>query len=331
MKNLFCILLFSILQGNPFVQAQENAGKVVFIKNSFSKIASKDSKIEKLAGGFGFTEGPVWHKDGFLIFSDIPANKIMKYIPDQGISVYLENSGYAGSEEIPASQGSNGLTYDESGNLIICQHGARQLLRADQAGNFTPIARQYQGKRLNSPNDVVIKSDGTIFFTDPPWGLALRENDPKKELKFQGVFKLNKASLELVDDQLARPNGIALSPDEKYLYVTDSDGNKKLYYRYTINDNGSISNKTLFFDATNLPGEGGPDGIKVDKQGNCYFTGPGGILVVTPKGEHIGTITPPEIPANLCWGGKDGKTLYMTCRTGLYAIKLKVEGIRPMM
>ncbi len=311
-------------------RAQDAVGNVTFIKSNFSKIAPKDARIEKLADGFRFTEGPVWHKDGYLLFSDIPANKILKYTPGEGVTLYLDNSGYVGSNETPENQGSNGLTFDDSGNLIICQHGARQVLKADQAGNYTPIARQFQGRRLNSPNDVVVKSDGTIFFTDPPWGLAQRENDPKKELAFQGVFRLSKASLDLVDDKLARPNGIALSPDERYLYVTDSEGNKKLYYRYEVLEDGTLGNKTLFFDATNLPGKGGPDGIKVDKQGNCYFTGPGGVLVITPKGEHIGTITPPEIPANLCWGGKDGKTLFMTCRTGLYAISLKVEGVRPM-
>jgi gluconolactonase len=330
MKKTTVFFSLSVLILTQISLAQTADPQIIFLKNSFSKIVSKDAKIEKLADGFKFTEGPVWHSDGYLLFSDIPANKILKYSPGEGISIYLENSGYAGSEAEMKGQGSNGLTFDENGNLIICQHGARQLLKADRAGNFTPIARQYMGKRLNSPNDVVVKSDGTIFFTDPPWGLAQRENDPEKELEFQGVFRLNKASLELVDETLARPNGIALSPDEKYLYVTDSDGNKKHYYRYEILEDGSIVNRMLFFDATNLEAPGGPDGIKVDKQGNCYFTGPGGVLVISPKGEHIGTISPPESPANLCWGGKDGKTLFMTCRTGLYAINLKIEGVRPM-
>ena len=330
MKKTTVFFSLSVLILTQISLAQTADPQIIFLKNSFSKLVSKDAKIEKLADGFKFTEGPVWHSDGYLLFSDIPANKIFKYTPGEGISNYLENSGYVGSDAEIKGQGSNGLTFDENGNLIICQHGARQLLKADRAGNFTPIARQYMGKRLNSPNDVVVKSDGTIFFTDPPWGLAQRENDPEKELDFQGVFRLNKASLILVDETLARPNGIALSPDEKYLYVTDSDGNKKHYYRYEILEDGSIVNRMLFFDATNLESPGGPDGIKVDKQGNCYFTGPGGVLVISAKGEHIGTITPPESPANLCWGGKDGKTLFMTCRTGLYAINLKIEGVRPM-
>lgn len=330
MKKTLAFFSMLLMFDNRISIAQTDNAELLPLKNTFSKIVPKDAKIEKLADGFKFTEGPVWHTDGYLLFSDIPENKIYKYVPGEGISVYLENSGYIGSDDEKKGQGSNGLTFDESGNLIICQHGARQVLKADRAGNFTPIARQYKGKRLNSPNDVVVKSDGTIFFTDPPWGLAQRENDPEKELEFQGVFKLYKGSLELVDETLARPNGIALSPDEKFLYVTDTDSDKKLYYRYDVLDDGSIDNRMLFFDATNIEARGGPDGIKVDKQGNCYFTGPGGVLVISPKGEHIGTIVPPESPANLCWGGKDGKTLFMTCRTSLYAINLKIEGFRPM-
>ena len=313
-----------------FCAAAQSVGEVIILKNAMNSIASKDTKIEKLADGFQFIEGPLWHTDGYLLFSDIPANKIMKYMPGQGVSIYLENCGFVGSDDEINGQGSNGLTFDLSGNLIICQHGARQVLKADRAGNYIPLARQYGGKRLNSPNDVVVKSDGAIFFTDPPWGLAKGMDDPAKELDFQAVFRIKNGNLTLVDDALKMPNGIALSPDEKYLYVTDSDGNNKLYYRYEIAENGTVIEKKLFFNATELKGEGGPDGIKVDSKGNCYFTGPGGILVISPKGEHLGTLTPPEVPANIGWGGKDGKTLFMTCRTGLYSIELKNTGIMPM-
>ncbi len=329
MKGKQIILFIIGLFFSSVIQCQDQSGSLTFIKKSFSKIASKDAKIQKIAGDFQFTEGPVWHSDGYLLFSDIPANKIFKYQPGEDISVYLENSGYIGSEDENKGQGSNGLTFDNAGNLLICQHGARQVLKADRAGNYTPIARQFGGKRLNSPNDLVVKSDGTIFFTDPPWGLAKGLEDPLKELDFQGVFKLKGGSLELIDDQLTMPNGIALSPDEEYLYVATSEGGKAQYFRYQLDDDANVREKELFFDASSLGGNGGPDGMKVDKKGNCYFTGPGGILVVNSKGEHIGTISPPEIPANLGWGGKHGKTLFMTCRTGLYAIELKVEGVRP--
>jgi len=326
-KQIILFLIGSFLF--QFSQVKAQSGSLTFVKKSFSKIASKDAKIEKIQDGFQFTEGPVWHNEGYLLFSDIPANKIYKYVPDDGISVYLENSGYIGSEDENKGKGSNGLTFDNSGNLLICQHGARQVLKADRAGNYSPIARQFGGKRLNSPNDIVVKSDGTIFFTDPPWGLSKGLEDPLKELDFQGVFKLKGGSLELMDDQLTMPNGIALSPDEEYLYVATSEGGKAQYFRYEFDADGDIKEKELFFDASSLNGEGGPDGMKLDQKGNCYFTGPGGILVVNSKGEHLGTITPPEIPANIGWGGDKGKTLFMTCRTGLYAIELKVEGVRP--
>jgi gluconolactonase len=327
-KIISLFIITSLLSGH--VCSSQNA-EIISINSSFSKIVDKDARIEKISDGFQFLEGPVWHKDGYLLFSDIPANKIYRYDPGKGVSVYLENSGYVSTDEENKGQGSNGLTFDNKGNLLICQHGARQLLEVDKDGSFRPIARQFKGKRLNSPNDAVAKSDGTIFFTDPPWGLAKGIEDPAKELDFQGVYRLKNGSLELLDDQLAMPNGIALSPKEDLLYVANSNNGKAQYHRYQLNESGDVVNKELFFDASDLTAKGSPDGMKVDKKGNCYFTGPGGVLVVTPKGEHIGTITPPEAPANVGWGGKDGKTLFMTCRTGLYAIKLKIEGIRPMM
>lgn len=331
MKPNLLFLLFCFLLPCTKILAQENrVGSVTFLKNSMSKIAAKDAKIKKIADGYMFIEGPAWHKEGYLLFSDIPNNRIMKFVPGEGVSTYLENSGFIGTDIQQDGPGSNGLTFDKSGNLIICQHGARQVLKADRAGNYIPLARQYGGKRLNSPNDAVVKSDGTIYFTDPPWGLPKNGDDPAKELDFQGVYRIKKGSLELLDKTLKLPNGIAFSPDETYLYVTDKDGPRSLYYRYNVDEAGHVSDRTVFFDASTLDGEGGPDGIKVDKKGNCYFTGPGGVLVISPKGEHLGTISPPEQPANIGWGGKDGKTLFMTSRTGLYSIDLKIQGIRPM-
>jgi gluconolactonase len=328
MKYIEILLLFLFLCGSK-VCAQEN-GSIRAVRKSFSAIIGKDARIEKLADGFQFIEGPVWHKDGYLLFSDIPANKIYKYTPGKGVTVYLENSGYVGSEE-EGARGSNGLTFNNIGQLIICQHGARQLLLVDKEGSFIPLARQFGGRRLNSPNDVVVSSNGIAFFTDPPWGLAGGMDDPAKELDFQGVYRLEQSALDLVDDELAMPNGIALSPDEEFLYVANSDSGKVQYFRYSLDKQGHIVDKELFFDASDLDGKGSADGMKVDVKGNCYFTGLGGVLVVSAKGEHLGTIAPPEVPANIGWGGKDGKTLFMTCRTGLYSIKLRTKGIRPMM
>ena len=295
-----------------------------------SKIVSKDAKIEKIADGFSFTEGPVWHKDGYLLFSDIPNNKIMKYEPGNGVSVFMENSGFVSTDIKADGPGSNGLTFDRVGNLIICQHGARQVVKYDRAGNYIPIARQFGGKRLNSPNDAVVMKNGTIFFTDPPWGLAKNAEDPAKELDFQGVYRLRNGSLELIDRELVLPNGITLSPDESYLYVAETNNGNRLYYRYALDEDGNVTDKSLFFDASEMTEKGSADGIKVDKKGNCYFTGPGGVLVINEKGDHLGTIKPPQQPANIGWGGNNGKTLFMTCRSGLYAIELKIPGVLPM-
>lgn len=308
--------------------AQNGISDLTFLKGGMSSIVSKNAKIRKIADGFSFTEGPVWHPDGYLLFSDIPANKIFKYDPSDGISIFLENSGYVGTDENKDGPGSNGLTLDQTGNLIICQHGARQIIQLGADSTLLPLARQFKGRRLNSPNDVVVKTDGSLYFTDPPWGLPKNEKDPAKELDFQGVYRLRNRNLEVLDGKLSSPNGIAFSPDERFLYVSDSEDGKKLYYKYTLDETGNVRERALFFDATNIVGKGGPDGIKVDNKGNCYFTGPGGILVVNSKGTHLGTITPPEQPSNLCWGGKDRKTLFMTCRTGLYAIDLKVRGAK---
>jgi gluconolactonase len=315
----------------PSIQLKSQSGSgVVRIKKNLSSIVPRDAKIEKIADGFQFTEGPVWHRDGYLLFSDIPANKIYKYVPDEGVSTYQENSGYLGTSIDADGPGSNGLTFNKNGDLFICQHGARQVLKLDRAGNTIPIARQFSGKRLNSPNDVVVMTNGTVFFTDPPWGLPLNANDPAKELNFQGVYKLKNGNLEIIDKELELPNGVALSQDEESLFVAETKGDKRLYFKYSVDEEGNVSDKSLFFDASHLKEKGGADGIKLDKKGNCYFTGPGGVLIINSKGEHLGTLTPPELPANLGWGGKDGKTLYMTCRTGLYSIRLKISGVRPM-
>ena len=324
--NFFTVLLCLL----PVFGKAQKSGSIAFVKKSMSKITTKDANIEKIADGFSFTEGPVWHKDGYLLFSDIPNNKIMKYEPEKGISVFMENSGFVGSDIEAEGPGSNGLTFDKLGNLFICQHGARQVVKFDRAGNCTPIARQYGGKRLNSPNDVVVMKNGTIFFTDPPWGLPQNADDPAKELDFQGVYRLRNGNLELIDKELNLPNGITLSPDERYLYVAETNNGHSLYYRYELDEEVNIMEKSLFFDASEMQETGGADGIKVDKKGNCYFTGPGGVLVINSKGDHLGTIKPPQQPANIGWGGKDGKTLFMTCRTGLYAIELKIPGVLPM-
>ncbi len=309
--------------------AAAQSGKVVRVAPELDQIVPAAAQIEKLGGGMGFIEGPVWMHKGFLLFSDIPNNVIRKWTPGGKIEVFREHSGFTADASGGGLVGSNGLTLDKQGRLIACQHGNRRVIRIENNGKETVLADKYQGKRLNSPNDAVYKSDGALYFTDPPYGLAKLDDDPAKELKFNGVYRLKDGKLQVLTEELTRPNGIAFSPDEKYLYVGNSDEKRKIWMRYEVKSDGAIGNGKLFFDVTKETAEGLPDGMKVDSKGNLYCTGPGGVWIFSPQGKHLGTIQPPEVPANCGWGDSDGKTLYMTARTGLYRIKLNIVGIRP--
>ena len=293
-------------------------------------IVPASAKIEELAGGFTFTEGPVWIKEGYLLFSDIPPNVIRKWTPDGQVSVFREKSGYEGTDAPEgAFIGSNGLTLDSEGRLIICEHGNGRVTRLEKDGTLTVLADNYEGKRLNSPNDAVYNSDGALYFTDPPYGFVKEDEDPKKELDFNGVYRLKDGKLRLLYKDLPRPNGLAFSPDEKYLYVAQSDPATKIWMRFEVTADGGLANGAVFYDVTAETAEGAPDGMKVDQEGNLYCTGPGGVWVFSADGKHLGSIEPPEVPANCHWGDADGKTLYMTARTGLYRIRLGIPGIRP--
>jgi gluconolactonase len=300
------------------------------VSPALDQIVPAGAKIEKLAGGMMFTEGPVWMREGYLLFSDIPANVIMKWMPGGTPTVFMKPSGFNGTGA-PAGAfiGSNGLTLDKQGRLLICQHGNGQLVRREKDGKLTVLAAKFEGKRLNSPNDVVVKSDGAIYFTDPPYGFPKEDDDPAKQLKFNGVYRLAGDKLQLLYKDLSRPNGIAFSPDEKTLYVGNSDTKKKVWMKFDVKPDGGIANGKLFYDVTSETADGNPDGMKVDTKGNVYCTGPGGVWIFSPDGKHLGNINPPETPANLAWGEADGKTLYMTARTGLYRIKLNIPGVRP--
>ncbi len=291
-------------------------------------IVAPDAKIEKLAGGFQFTEGPVWVRDGgYLLFSDPNNNLIYRWSEDEGVSIYRTHSGYSGMDIGEYGQpGSNGLTLDAQGRVTINEHGNRRVTRLEKNGQLTVLADRYDGKRLNSPNDLVYRSDGALYFTDPPFGLPKFFDDPRKELSFSGVYCLINAELKLVSTDLTGPNGLAFSPDEKYLYVDDWDDKNKVILRYDVQPNGSLTNKTVFLDATNEPGEDAWDGLKVDRQGNVYASGPGGLWIISPEGKHLGTIIGPEHPHNLAWGGEDHKTLYLAAQTGIYRLSVKVPG-----
>jgi len=298
---------------------------------AINAIVGPNPKIFKLAEGFKFIEGPVWVRDGgYLLFSDPNENKIYKWTPEGQLTVFREKSGYAGADIAEYGQpGSNGLTLDREGRLTINEHGNRRVIRLEKDGHLTVLAERYEGKRLNSPNDLVYKSDGALYFTDPPFGLPKFHDDARKELQYSGVFRLAGGGLQLVSKDLLGPNGLAFSPDEKYLYVANWDVTKKVVMRYDVNADGTLPNGKVFFNMTDAPGDEALDGLKVDQQGNLYVSGPGGVWIISSEGKHLGTIKGPKLPANFAWGDEDGKTLYMTARSALYRMRLNIPGLRP--
>jgi gluconolactonase len=303
-----------------------------------------DAKLEKVATGFTFTEGPVWSRElGALLFSDPNDNTIYRLTPEGEVSVFRPKSGYAGTDIGEYGQpGSNGLTFDREGRLTIGQHGNRRVVRIEKNGVVTVLADEFDGKRLNSPNDLVYRSDGTLFFTDPPFGLPKFEKDPRKELPFSGVFMLCDGQLSLVTDELSRPNGIAFSPDEKFLYVGNWDDNRKVVMRYRVAGERGRSGPDgvaapplidgtgeVFADFTAEGTENAIDGIKVDTLGNVYVSGPRGLWILSPEGKRLGLISGPEQPHNFAWGGNDGRTLYLCAQTSIYRMRFNVESVMP--
>jgi gluconolactonase len=310
--------------------AQSMAAKVVRLDPALDRIVPKAAHLEKLAGGFQFTEGPVWHPDGYLLFSDPNANTIYRWSPDGAVSVFRTKSGYSGFDIGRYHQpGSNGLTLDREGLLTINEHGNRRVTRLERTGRIIVLADRYDGKRLNSPNDLVYRSDGTLFFTDPPFGLPKTFDDPGKELPFSGVYLVKKGQVRLLTKELSGPNGIAFSPDEKYLYVGNWDLARKVLMRYDVSPEGSLQNGRVFYDFTGEAEPVGLDGIKVDVEGNAYVSAPGGVWILSPAGKPLGRIVPPEHDANFAFGDADGRSLYLTASTGLYRIRVNIPGIRP--
>ena len=302
---------------------------------AFDEIVGMNPKIHKLAEGFTFTEGPVWVRDGgYLLFSDPNENTIYQFVPGQAnglgeLRVFRKPSGYEGADIAEYRQpGSNGLTLDAKGRLTINEHGNRRVTRLENDDSLTVIADRFEGKRLNSPNDLVYRKDGALFFTDPFFGLPKFGEDPRKELPFTGVFSLHGGKLRLLTKELSGPNGIALSPDEKWLYVANWDDHKKVVMRYELHADATVGEGRLFFDMTSAPGEDALDGVKVDMKGNLYVSGPGGLWVLSPEVSHLGMIVVPRHVHNFAWGD-DGKTLYLCARSGLYKMRLGFEGLRP--
>jgi gluconolactonase len=303
-------------------------GTIARANPALDRIVPRGAAIEKLAGGFQFSEGPVRVREGnFRLFSDPNANTIYRWSPDGQVSVVRPKSGYAGTDVGKYHQpGSNGLTIDADGRVTVNEHGNRRVTRIERTGAITVLADRYQGRRLNSPNDLVYRSDGTLYFTDPPFGLPMVFDDPAKELPFSGVYRLRNGVLTLEAKELTGPNGLAFSPDERTLYVDNWDVRRKVVMKYDVAPDGSLSNGSVFADLTAVPGDIALDGIKVDREGHVFVAGPGGVWVFSPAGTHLGTIAPPEHVANMAWGDADGRTLYLAASTGLYRIRLNVPG-----
>jgi gluconolactonase len=294
----------------------------------------KDAKIEVLAGGMKWTEGPVWDKkNNALLFTDIPNNRVMKWSQKDGLMEFLKPSGYTGKEAFKGYEpGANGLAFDKDGRLVLCQHGDRRVARLGADGkSFETVVDKYMGKRLNSPNDLVYDKNGNIYFTDPPYGLPEQVKDPKKELDFQGVYRLSpKGELTLLTKEMSRPNGIGLSPDEKTLYVANSDPDKAIWMAFPVKDDGALGEGKLVHDATAdvkaSPNKGLPDGLKVDQKGNIFATAVNGVYVFSPDHKLIGRIVTNDKTAN-CAFGDDGTVLYMTTNDKLTRVKTTTKGL----
>jgi gluconolactonase len=318
---------------NPHaVTSAKYFGRIERLDPALDALIAPDAKLEKLAENFDWSEGPVWIKDGnYLLFSDVPMNIIYKWEDGKGVSTFFTPSGYTGTIPRGGEPGSNGLTVDSQGRVTSCEHGDRRVGRLEKDGTKTTLADKYQGKRLNSPNDLVYKSNGDLYFTDPPYGLIGNMKDPKKELPFQGVYRVKPdGDVTLLTDKVTRPNGLAFSPDEKILYVASSDPEKAVWMAFNVKDDGTLDEGRVFFDSTSMVKgrKGLPDGMKVDSRGNIFATGPGGVFIFSKEGNHLGTINTGQATANCAWGD-DGSVLYITADMYICRIKTKTRGKMP--
>jgi gluconolactonase len=306
-----------------------SAPSIIRLDPRLDQIVPANASLEKVADGFTWAEGPVWNRTGkYLLFSDVPNNRIIKLKPGERASVFLQSSGYSGTQPFTGREpGSNGLTFDKEGRLVFCQHGDRRISRLEKNGTRTTLVDNYEGKRLNSPNDLIYKSNGDLYFTDPPFGLPKTFDDPKKELPFQGVYRLSRdGKLTLLTTEVKAPNGIAFSPDEKQLYVADSA--RALWFVFDVKKDGTLSPGRVLFDGTELS-KGRPgvaDSLKVDAFGNIYASAPGGLFIIAPDGTLLGRFDLGTATGNCAWG-EEGSTLFITSDTRVFRIRLKTLGV----
>ena len=321
------LLLAAVMVLLVAVAASAETPTIERLDPALDKLISADAKFEKIAEGMEWSEGPVWDKkNNRLIFSDVIRNTEFQWSPGKGTSEFLKPSGYTGSAPFTGREpGSNGLTFDAHGVLTMCQHGDRRVSQLQPDRSFKTLADKYDGKRFNSPNDLVFKKNGDLYFTDPPYGLPKTFDDPQKELPFQGVYRLGKdGKVTLLTKELKSPNGIAFSPDEKTLYVSDSETAK--WTAFPVKADGTLGTGRIFFDATADQGKpGAVDGLKVDKDGNLWASAPNGFYIISPQGKLLGKIITGDRTANCAWG-EDGSTLFMTVNHNVWKVKTKTKG-----
>ena len=336
-RGFFCImcLIFCVAAVGVLAQSRgeyPSIGEVIRVDERLDELLAPDANIEVLASGFAWAEGPLWIEDedgGSLLFSDIPNNSVMRWREAEGISVYMNPAGYTGVADYGREPGSNGLTLDREGRIVFCEHGDRRISRLTPGGGKMTVADRFDGKRFNSPNDAVVKSNGDVYFTDPIYGLPKQADDPMRELDFCGVFRWSAADegVTLLTSEFSRPNGIAFSPDESKLYVAQSDPERPIVMVFEVAADGSLGEGEVLhdFSATveKLPGL--PDGLKVDRRGNLFVTGPGGVTVLTPDGEVLGRIATGRRTSNCAWGN-DGSVLYMTADDLICRIQTRTKG-----
>jgi gluconolactonase len=326
--------LAALLLGGSFLNAsaaESQYARFESLDKRFNELIPADSEVEKIADDLLWSEGPLWDaKRKALLFSDIPRNVIMQWSEDKGVSRFLESSGYSGAAPFTGKEpGSNGLTFDLRGRLTICQHGDRRISRRETDGTMLPLATSFEGKRLNSPNDLVFDDKGALYFTDPPYGLPGTFKDPTKELPFQGVYRVSTdGKLSLLTKELEAPNGLAFAPDYKILYVANSQKTLAIWKAYPVNADGSLGAGRVFADATRLymDGDGVPDGMKVDVNGNVFATGPGGVLIYSPDGTLLGRILTGVPTANVAFG-EDGSTLFITANHRVLRLRTRTRGM----
>jgi gluconolactonase len=303
---------------------------IIRLDARFDKLVPVNVLVDRIVSGRHWVEGPVWNrKEGYLLFSDIPTNSVIKWREGKGTSVFLRPSGYTGKLPFDGPEpGSNGLAFDHEGRLVLAEHGDRRIARLEKNGKQTTLVERFEGKRINSPNDLVFRSNGDLYFTDPPFGLPKSYDDPRKETPFQGVYKYSKdGKLALLTKDIKAPNGIAFSPDEKKLYISNADPMNAVWMVYDVKPDGGIENGKVLFNATawTKSKRGVPDGMKVDREGNIFAAGPGGIHVISPEGKHLGSIETGVPTGNVAWG-EDGSSLFITSNSNVFRLKLTTKG-----